>query len=73
MSETKTLIEFVPSTSQHEKNLRILGLIRDDRGWALSRILLAERLEIAARHIIEASPGTPDSVKQYLTEALRGF
>ncbi len=31
--------------SQIQKNLRILKLAREDQGWALSRILLAERLE----------------------------
>jgi hypothetical protein len=30
---------------QIEKNMRILKLAREDQGWALSRILLAERLE----------------------------
>ncbi len=30
---------------QHEKNIRILGLIRDDPGWALSRVLAAEAAE----------------------------
>jgi hypothetical protein len=31
--------------AQHEKNLRILKLIRDDPAWALSRILLLEQVE----------------------------
>ncbi len=34
---------------QYEHNMRILRLIRDDPGWALSRILLAERLEAELR------------------------
>ncbi len=37
---------------QHEKNMRILGLIRDDPGWALSRILRCEELEDAIRDLL---------------------
>jgi len=35
------------SEREHENNLRILKLIREDPGWALNRILLAENLEAA--------------------------
>ena len=39
---------FTQTTSfeeQHERNMHLLGLIRDEPAWALNRILLAERLE----------------------------
>ncbi len=37
---------------QHEKNMHILGLIRDEPAWALTRILRCEKLE-AALHDVE--------------------
>ncbi len=45
---------------QIEKNMRILKLAREDQGWALSRILLAERLEREAKSVpalVEALQG----------------
>jgi hypothetical protein len=57
----------------HAHNLHILGLIRDEPGWALARILLCERLEQAVDHIIADSPGTPETVKGYLRKAKRGY
>ena len=63
----------LPWEEQHEKNMHILGLIRDEPAWALSRILLAERLEEAVNHVIADSPGTPETVKGYLRKAKRGF
>lgn len=36
---------------QHEHNLRILRLIRDEPAWALSRILRCEQLEAALDHL----------------------
>ena len=36
---------------QHEKNMHILRLIRDEPAWALSRILRCEKLEAALRDV----------------------
>lgn len=44
-----------PFEEQHAKNMHILGLIRDEPGWALSRILLAEKCEVVCRQIADPS------------------
>lgn len=38
---------------QHEHNLHLLRLARDDQGWTLSRLLLAEQLEAEVRYLRE--------------------
>lgn len=72
-SEGMSAATRLPFEEQHKKNMHILGLIHDEPGWALSRILLAERLEEAVNHVIADSPGTPETVKGYLRKAKRGF
>ena len=66
----------VPSfEEQHEKNMHILALIRDDPGWALSRILRCEKLEEAL--ITLRSPTQRQGIDQgrgvtaYIKEALK--
>lgn len=59
-------------TNDIEHGIEVLCLSQDE-GWRLSRLLLAERLERAVRHVIDDSPGTPESVKDFLRKALRGY
>lgn len=56
---------------QHEKNMRVLGLIRDEPAWALSRILLAERLEAAVREYLNDIEVEGISSTRILEETLR--
>ncbi len=56
---------------QHEKNMHILGLIRDEPGWALTRILRCEKLEVALREYLDDIEAEGISTTQILEEALK--
>jgi hypothetical protein len=45
-------------------------LQKDQRQWVEDLHAENERLRAAIRHVINDSPGTPQSMKQFLTKAL---
>lgn len=59
---------------QHTHNMHILGLIRDEPAWALSRILRCERLEAALAEIADLPEGVGpySGMQKFAREALNG-